>query len=280
MDDLLEILKNGDDFEKAMARFELINGEYQDELLSLVQNENAELRLQSLIDLTTSNQILAKEAISGLLIDENSEIRKTVLMYIDKKRRIYLTNDLALMLSSELVGTELFDIYLSTIQHLQPQFIESFSQRSIKVYEDLGLPAGYIEGIIFNDKIPEQSKTFCLPYLKNTSAHQRKLLILLEKSSNTDFRIGLIKSIQSIRDKRIAQTLIEIALNKRLKARLRAQAQMTLLRQDMIYGDEIVNILSDSDSLLQYASIKYLCNCEGNDLKEKEKVNKLIDLGT
>ncbi|MEQ9440861.1 MAG: c-type cytochrome [Cyclobacteriaceae bacterium] len=277
IEELIEILRSGDDFQRAIARRTLTDPRYQEELLELIDGEDAVLQLQAVLTLQKAKFSLDKTQLEKLLMDPNEDIRKMALIYIGTMMRTDLNDGLQKALAANKIGVPLFDTYLATIQHLQPAFIENYTSRSGISADKIEpkLPEAYIATLINHTAIPEATRAIALPYLEEPQQERSLLLNLLQQSSNDDFSVGLLNALRFSVDEEVAQAMAGIALDQEATPALRAQAVMLLTYQQADYCTEIKNLLTEDEVLLRQSAIKYLCRCS-TDLQTKEEVSAWV----
>lgn len=262
--ELLETLRTGDAFEHATARQTLTDPVYRQDVIRLTAADNPSLRLQGLLILLKAGYEIEESQLEMLLKDPGREIRGMALVYTGTKMRTGMREPLQQALAGGFIGPDLFETYLATLQHLQPEFIENYTARSGKSADklDQNLPGHYIEKLIGNNSLAEETRALALPYLEN--ARQELLLGLLKGAETDQFRIGLMKSLKTTPGNPVAQEMLAIAQDHRASEALRAQAVLLLSYQGGNYCDEVKELLSVLQELVRQTALKYLCRCSGN----------------
>lgn len=257
---LLSALTNEDSFEQTMARFYLSQRATSSELIPLLKDKNPELRLQVLLTFFHRKEKLSIGDLDRLLIDEDPEVRKMAFIYIGRKGVTAMRSKLITMLQENEIKSELFEIYLVTIQHLQPEFIEGLNMKSGKSAEvKVELPPRFIENILKNPNISETVKASALPYLPDFESKTELIAALLKSAKEESLQTALIMAIRETKDAEIFETLKEVCLNTGNSNKVRSMALSELTYYPKEYFKEVLSFLKSDSQLLQYAAIKYLC---------------------
>ena len=281
IDTLLEVLQSGDRFQQAMARSQLRKDAYLQEMSRLMTSSDSGLRLQALLVYTLTDVPLEESKIKALLRDHELQIRKMALMYVGRKMRVDLWDELKNILTAGLIGHELFEIYLATIQHLQPEFINNHQNRTgiSADKQKQSLPERFIESILENDQIPEPVIALGLPYLRDLMENRDLLLTLLRSAKDESFKINLIKAVRQLPDEEVAAMLLALAKNEKEIPTVRAQAISALFYQRGEFcADLKENLIQSKEEIVLYSLIKILVNCTDDQQLVDEVSNYLASL--
>jgi len=272
-DQLLQVLQTEDAFVQTVARKKLQDAAYLEKVLALTESEDADLRLQALLILMKTKTTLSKATLQQLLADENEEVRRMTLIYIAKHSREDLYDEVTQSLYEEKITPALFETYLATIRHLQPDFIRDFQTKAEKSSKQLKreLPPSYIISIIKNGSLSPEIRAAALPYLENPDENAAELTALLN-TSPASMQEGLLQVFKKINDKNAAEAILQIALNPKKENTTRAQALVSLSHQSARYCDEVATILEEENEILLETAVRYLCRC-GN----KEAVSQNME---
>ncbi len=262
-DKLVTMLKSGDRFEKAMARKALI---HFDPIKELLADADSELRKQALLVLLKSKDALSKQQLVRLLQDEEPEIRRLTLIYIGKKARTDLKAEMQQALVSGLIGSALFETYLATLKHLQPDFINSYQAKAEKKANKLKrkLPDSFLKSFLKDRSVPESVRALALPFLEDPTLEEEWLIECLKSAENELFKTALIRALKSTMNENTEKEVLRLTLDDRSSSAVRMQAISALTAQSSVHRDEVVAALSATDTLLQYLTVKYLCRCRDN----------------
>lgn len=258
--ELISALTNTDSFEQAMARHYLAQRAVTSELVRLLKDKDPKLRLQSLLTFFQREEVLSIADIKRLLIDVDKEVRKMTLIYIGTKGVTDLGPKLNTMLKENKIESELFEVFLATIRHLQPEFIEGHetkSGKSAKVKREL--PPFFIENILKNPYINEAVKTMALPYLPDLRSNAALIAEMLIKAKEETLQTALIRAARETKPSEVSESLKEVCLNNANSDKVRSMALLELSYFPKQYFHEFLPLLKSEGQVLQYAAIKYLC---------------------
>jgi putative membrane-bound dehydrogenase-like protein len=274
---LEKALKVGDQFQQAMARRELAKPDFIDQVRPLIDDPNAGLRLQALLTFLIADAPLEKASIEKLLSDEDADVRRMALVYTGTKLRVDLLPSVQKALAAGKIGADLFDTYLATVHHVNPEFIENYKARTGIPADKLKyqLPGHFIEKLISDATIPEDTRTVAIPYLEDKTASQAVLLGLLKSAETDDFKLGLMKALRLSSSAEVADAMKSITLSTSAASVLRAQAVLTLSNQAGNFCTDLVPLLTEEDNVLRQATIRYLCRCQ-SDADIAGQVDRLL----
>lgn len=266
IDQLIADLKQKDPFELAMTRHCLAKIADLKKLTPLLENDDSHLRLQGLLTIFKLKENLNKRDILSLLRDENTDIQKATLMYIAKKGITEMEPHLYGALKKNQIHPQLFEAFLATVRHLQPDFIHGIKKRSGRSSKiPRALPKSFIEDILKNPMISEEVKAMALPYLPDFKSNEKLIAELLGNAKNGKLQIALIKAVQKIPGGDFSDALRNIAFNTEFMPIARSMALQELSYSTQKYIDEVVGMLKENDEILQYAALKYLCTAGLDD---------------
>jgi putative membrane-bound dehydrogenase-like protein len=280
-DEHLEALQSGDVFLQTVARHSLSSdASYHHDLLALSENKDPEMRLQALLALSKSSLELSEARLKAFLQDEHEDIRRMALVYIATHSREDLLPEVKRILSSGHITPSLFETYLATIRHLQPDYIRNYQGKSETVAKQIKreLPPDYLMSIIRDTRFPAEIRAAALPYLDNPNDHTSELVVLL-KSSSLAIQISLLQTLKQTPNEQAAEAMLEIALDQHSENTLRLQALISLGYQASAYCEEVQAILQQDNKILLETAVRYLCRCSGAE-STREAVNKLIQEST
>lgn len=272
---LISALTDGDAFEQAIARYYMAKKTTPDDLTKFLKSDNEELRLQILLTFFDLEEALPKTEIISLLNAKNLDNRKMALIYIGRKGLINMLSTLKTMLLESKIEPELFEVYLATVRHLQPQFIAGMNTKVGKSSNiPRKLPVGFIESILRDKKISETVKAVSLIYLPDFESKSELLTQLLHDAKEEVFQKALIRGIRYARNSEPSEVLKKICLNGNLNEEVRAMALMELSTFPTKYFIELLPLLHAKSDVLQYAAVKYVClsKSEGQILQKAQEL--------
>lgn len=265
-------LDHADNYEFSVIR-DRLKTDGVDVAVLYLTNPDANKRLQGLLILLKSGYFLPSEILSSLLRDDHETIRKMALIYTGKKMRVDQQSVLFNILREDRVGSDLFEIYLATLQHLQPEFITNYQEKSgiTADKQKNKLPANFIENILVDKKISGAIRAMALPYLKDLPTKKYLLLELLSSTSDQAFTVSLLKAIRSSGGTKLSslETLVE---NVNLDSRIRAEAIFTVNQEETLCQTYLELLKNEKSDLVLYSLVKYLVLCsEDKDLYSQVK---------
>lgn len=272
-----EALQSGDVFLQAVARHSLSrNPAYFPELHNLIRQRDDALRLQALLALSETSEMLSEDMLKSLLQDENEQIRRMALIYIGSHSR----KDLLLIVEQALydgqISTSLFETYLATIRHLQPVYISDYTAKTEAEAKQIKreLPADYLISIITNNRLSEEIRATALPYLEHPEAHKTALLNML-KEGNETLQSALLHALKGTNDQEVAEAMLNIAMDQNHRTSLRTQALISLGYQNSLYCEDVQSLLQQEDENMEETALRYLCRCGGKE-GLSEQVEQMI----
>ncbi|MEZ5040417.1 MAG: hypothetical protein R2828_11005 [Saprospiraceae bacterium] len=266
IEQLVLLLQGEDPFLQAIARHRLKDPVYESELLALLEHSSAQLRLQGLLTLSAAAVVIPAPILQQLLADKDMDIRRMTLIYIAQQSREELLIPLQRALSQGAIPPELFETYLATLKHLQPEFIAGFKSKKETNSRKLprALPENYLLGIVKDELLLDEIRAAALPYLTNPEAHLSLLLTMLKKAS-LPLKEALFQLLRGVNDQAVAQALLEIVLNQEEMLAVRIQALVALGDQAPAYCEEIAGLLQENEATLQAVALRYLSRCQAHE---------------
>lgn len=258
--ELIDVLAQDDPFECTLARYYLAKRAETSELLSILQDSNAQLRLQALLVFFNRDEHLKKQELSSLLSDKNLDVKRMVLVYIGEMGLTDMLPNLIGMIKGSRIEPELFETFLATIRHLQPAFIEGYTAKKGKSSDvPRELPESFIINILADPNIDEIVKSMALPYLNDIASREELLLRLLKNAKDQTLQTTMVTAIGQLRSEKVDETLKMIALDPDFSAMARALALSESSYRPIKFFDEVQVLLQNESDVLQYAALKYIC---------------------
>ncbi len=272
-----EALQSGDPFLQAVARKSLgKDTSFHKYLLALSEDRNEAMRLQALLALSGSSAALNKARLKSFLQDENENVRRMTLIYIVTHARTDLLPEVKSALYSGDITSSLFETYLATIRHLQPEYISGYLAKSEDNAKDIKreLPPNYLMTIISDNSLSTEIRAMAIPYLEKSDDNTTALIGMLNNAA-PPVQMALLHSLRQANQKEVANAMLKIALNTNADYDLRRQALVALSYQSTVYCEEAKGLLQENDELLLETTVRYLCRCGGNQASHKE-ISQLI----
>ncbi len=270
--------RSDDPFVQAVARKQLGKEVYHQDLVSLLQDPDSEIRLQALLTLLEASMAIDDHLLIGLLHDKREDVRRMCLTYIATLSRTSLENDVHQALIDGYIRADLFETYLATVRHLQPEFVRTFTQKSSPNAHDLKreLPKNFIWSLVSDRNLPEEIRTMALPYLEEPTGYRSDLLAMLTQPSEEQWKIALLKTLKTVVHQEVAKGMLAVALDQQLPASVRAQALVLLDYQSATFCREVISLLKENDESLPELAIRYLCTCR-TDQNMVTSIENLIE---
>ncbi|RKN81779.1 PVC-type heme-binding CxxCH protein [Ulvibacterium marinum] len=271
VDQLIADLEQKDLFELAITRHSLAKNAGLEELLPLIKSDNPHLRLQGLLTLFKVKKNLNKTSILSLLRDRNQDMQRMTLMYIAKKGITEMEPHLYSTLRENQIPPQLFESFLATVRHLQPDFMDRIRKRSGRSSTiPRELPKSFIKDILKNPVIGEEVKAMAIPYLQDFKSNKAIIEELLGNAKSGRLQIALIKAIQKIPGTDFSWALQTVAFNTDFTSIARSMAVQELSYGPQKYIKKVLGMLNENDEILQYAALKYLCAARLDDTTRSE----------
>ncbi|WPP52651.1 PVC-type heme-binding CxxCH protein [Catalinimonas niigatensis] len=265
-DQHLRALQTDDPFLQAVARKSLSQDtSYYQDVLRLIDEENAGMRLQALLTLSESSEILSKDRLKTLLQDESEDIRRMTLIYIATHARAELLPEVSKALKNGHITPALFETYLATMRHLQPNFIRDHQTKTEAEAKQIKreLPPDYLLSIVRDQRLSPEIRAVALPYLESPGENVEPLVAML-KSAAPPLQMALLHSLKQTNEEEVADAMLVIVLDNDAATDLRTQALVSLSYQSTAYCKEVQPLLQEEDERLLETSVRYLCRCGGN----------------
>ena len=267
--DLLTVLESGDAFQQSWARKQL--GALGDSswILGLLVEENPAIRLQGLLSALSAEKEIPTEQLQTLLWDEDPNIRKMTLVYAGKMGRMDIRSSLMDLFSSGGIDTDLFDYFLATLRHLQPEFIQAKKDQTKRSSKEISreLPKGFLVKLISDESIQEEIRSLVIPFLSLEEFTSTQALAQLRRATNSEFQLALIKYLSHSSSKEWVSFVRQLAIDPQKHAKVRVQALLSIPPSQENTWGELLQLFEERDPLLSYALVKHLCTCSVDSIE-------------
>ena len=161
---LEEALLSADPYAMAVAREALRKPVFFEWLKQAVQDSRSQLRLQALLVLESLDLQEASVMAQALLQDSDERVQHAALLWIGREGLVSLLPELELMIHDGRISPGLFDTYISTLNHLQPNFQKSYVTQAELLSRSImrTMPADYFRGIVEDESLPEEIRALAL----------------------------------------------------------------------------------------------------------------------
>ncbi len=268
-EELVKALSSVDAFVRANARYKLRDAQYFSRVLELTQQTDAKLRQEAVLIAMKSSEQLPSDLLRILLKDANEDVKRMALIYTAQHSQDDVYSDIEDLLASGDIPPSLFETYLATLRHLQPDFLQAYQSQSEPKSKALKreLPSGYLTSLIHNTQINEEIRAIALSYLDDIQSVLPLLLSSLPTASPI-MQSSILQAVRSVRNDSVAQALLQLTLNAQAKPSVRGEALVALEYQAGTFCDEIVQLLSEDNSVLTETAVSYLCRCRQEDIEK------------
>lgn len=182
------------------------------------------------------------------------------LAWVGKERMAPLRPAIDRAIEVPPVSPGLFETYLATVRHLQPDFITAYQNRAKDEADQIPreLPSGFIESIVTDPSWSGVVRATALPHLDDPEEHVDLLTRPAREADHSRLRMEAVRSLASTRDSASAEALRALALDNTNPDDLRAEALLSLSRQSGNAAGEVVGLLDDSSAAVRSEAARYL----------------------
>lgn len=229
----IERLKNAllseDPHLRTVARETLRQPIFHSWLRQAVMDVNPELRIQAALVLETLETPDRLAILARLLTDQDEAVRKVALLWAGRSGSTDLLVKVRSMLREGYITPALFDVYVSTIGHLQPEFQAAYLAREEEFSRALErpVPEGYFLDILNNATLPGSLRARVLPYLSDEELDVDKLREGVYEGSEVLRDASLFALLYSKKDA-AAEVLLDMVSDTRMDPEVRADALFAL----------------------------------------------------
>lgn len=277
-DKMKALLKNGDPFEQAVARDQLLKLISKEDLISMLEGSDKELQMQALLMLQKTDFEVSDTILKSLLRDQDPKIQQMTMIYIATKGRVELKGELEKALRENKIPTYLFDTFLATISHLDPEYVSNYASKE-EVYSrglKRKLPKDYVFNLVKDPAIPAEVKSIAIPYIDQPYEHVQDLLELLQNEPIV-VKAALLQTFKKIPNKEAESVMLGLAENEQVLDEIRSDAIIALSYNGNSYCQKMTALLKDDSELIQETALNYLCSCsddQGIASLVKSTINK------
>ncbi|CAN5596333.1 c-type cytochrome [soil metagenome] len=257
---LRENLISEDPFLRHAAIINLSLPQFSQKVKDATNHSDPKVRLGALTALHRSESNQVEPILRQLLADPDEQVRRMALISTGKKGLKNLKPFLDQSLTAGAVTPELFETYLETVRHLQPEFIKAYRNREERISKSIKrpLPSQFIENFIADDSRPSKLRALALRHLEKPSEQIDLLTSLLSKDQDAMLRLESIRSLATIPNQEVAEQLLKISQEPSNPTVIRAEALLSLSRQPGNVSEEITPLLKDPEEVIQIESARYL----------------------
>lgn len=269
---------SGDIFLQTIARHQLAVSGSETVFREMIDDEDADIRLQALLTLLKSPTAVPNIGLARLLEDESEEIRRMALIYIAKHSRADLNNEVNDVLYTGKITPALFETWLATIRHLQPAFIVPYLAQSEHYAKQIprALPPGFVLSIAKDKRVDAEIRAAAILLLEEPEMYVSDLLSVFSIAKGP-LKTAILQVFQKIPEEKVAAVLLKTACDQSQETADRAQAIVSLSGQPGAFCEPLSAILQEEHNELTDVVVRYLCRC---DDKDNERADWIVDAGS
>ena len=253
-------LRSDDPFLRSAAVTVLARPAFQKPALEATRDADADVRLGALLALERAALNNAEPVARRLLADPDVRVRQAALVWIGRAHLTKLRPDLEMALTTGTPTPDLFETYLATVRHLDPQFVAAYEARAEEASKNLerSLPPGFVDGLVADAALPPDVRAMAVAYLEQPADHLGLLLDLVQKSQDLTLRLEAVRSLGGVTNPSAGAALLAVARNPDQPATLRAEALLALTNQPDVRPEAVLNLLGDEAAAVQEEAARYL----------------------
>jgi putative membrane-bound dehydrogenase-like protein len=257
---LKEALYSGDPFLQQAAVTVLSGPEFRQQAIEATRSLQADVRLGAMIALQRSGYQEAGPIVQRLLADKDVRIRQRALIWVGQAGMADLRLQLDRALSAGPATAALFETYLETMSHLQPEFIRAYHSRSEAYAKAIkrDLPPGFLESFIRNKSRAARLRSLAIRYLDKPGEQTDLLVSILNNEMDEQLRLEVLRSLANIPGEDIAGHLVKLASARSEPESVRAWALLALTRQPTDVSASVIPLLQDLDTDIRIEAARYL----------------------
>ncbi len=257
---LAQRLTSEDPFLRHAAMVMLARPSHQDKLLQTTKSTNPYARLGALLALQRFGYRPDQAFMRQLLTDPDARVRQRAMMWVGKSGLVASRQDLDKSLAAGTPSLLLFETYLETVRHLQPEFLGIYQNKTEAHTKKIErpLPEQFIENFVQDAAQPAAVRAMAVKILEPSDQNNALLLGLLEKEKDPKIQLEVVRSLAIVPDAVVAGRLIELAKLKSTSANVRAEALLALSRQPGDFSEKIKPLLKDTSAEVQSEATRYL----------------------
>ncbi len=263
---LLNGLRSGDPFVRQAAVASMARPAHHGLALTATRDSNAAVRLGALLALRQGAYREAEPVLERLLADPDAHVRQTALRWVGQGGFTSLRHRLDRALSAGPVSPALFETYLETVSHLEPNYVKAYQGRAESYAKSIKrpLPPQFIEQFLADPSRSPSLRALAVRHLEHPEKHQSLLSRLLGSEKDTALRLALVRVLAAVPGPSAADQLLQLAAAPSNPAVLRAEALLALAGQPVDASARVAALLEDAHPDVQLEAVRYLRGKAGN----------------
>lgn len=257
---------------QSVARKLLSRPENQELVRTWLNGDDNRLKLQALLIQFHHDRAIPAETLQQLLYDEDPAIQRSCLKYIALYTRADLSRTVIDALPKGYISPALFDTYLATVRHLQPDFMEQYRNKSKRIAKQVTrqLPADFLASIVQNGAVAPEIRAAAIPQL-DLSETDPALLLHLLKTGDQVIQEALLRLFTRRPSADVGDLILAIAADPQSSPALSSLALLSLSYQSADYCSAVAGLLPGLAPEPGQVALRYLCRCT-----DDEKVSKVV----
>jgi hypothetical protein len=261
----VEQLQSADPFARHAAVMALSGPDFRQKLEGAISHASDDVRLGVLLALWRSQHPNEAKFAEAFLEDPNPAIRNRALIWIGSRGMQSQRKNLEKALQVGDFQTGLLETYLETVKLLQPEFQRAYANKEEAISKQipLKLPERFIVELVRDRNNPSRMRAYALRYLQNPADEKALLLEFLGAESEEEVLLEVIRTLDQVPDKEVAEALLQFSLSNEKALRLRIEALTALSGQPLDGWHAVIPLLEVSDENLAIAAARYLHDKSG-----------------
>lgn len=259
-EEVMKGLTSQDPFERHAAVMGLCESANEKTLIASVTDQDPKVRVGGMLAMQRRGYAIPTSAMRKLLNDPDEVIRMQALIWIGEASLTVYRKDLADVLMYANVSPSLFEAYLETVRHLEPDFIESHRMQKEPYSKSIPrtLPTGFLANLIRNEKLSPSIRALAMKHVENPDEQASLLGDALTGKQHPVLRAEATRLLASVIRGEMTDRLLGISLDRQEDPSLRADAVVALSRQSGDFVAQVSDLLSDSAEDVRLEAVRYI----------------------
>jgi putative membrane-bound dehydrogenase-like protein len=257
---LLKALSSTDPYERHAAGMALSRPVYRQKVIQAANSTDPLIRVGALLTLQRSGYQPAPELIQKFLTDPDEQVRQGALIWIGQAGMAEMVSSLENALTSGPVSPALFDSYLETVRHLQPEFISAYRSQKETYAKSIprSLPPRFVENLVRDTSRPEAIRAMAIKMIEHPERELALLLPLLSNDKSHHLQQEAVRTLSMVPDSAVAERLLALAARREALPHHRAEALLGLSKQPHDVSGRVLSLLNDPAADVQLEAARYL----------------------
>jgi putative membrane-bound dehydrogenase-like protein len=267
-EELVKALSSDDKFLQHAAVMALSDRSFACTISGLATHAVPRVRLGALLAMKRNGQERFHPAARQFLHDPDVSIRQAALIWIGERMLVELRDELSAVLQQPGVSRTLLETYFAAFQSLDDGFVRAYRSREKDRAQELtgDLPDRVVLDVVNDLSLHDSVRALAVARLKKPGEHAQLLLTLATKHRDS-LQSAAIRQLGNVPSPATRRTLRSLAGKRELSAIRRAEAILSLSRVDEGATPELLDLLTDDESLVRVEAARAL---RGRSLDEKQ----------